>query len=659
MDLLQPFRKVRESMSKLVKGIQDDKAVQLKKNADQIKLKQWKDKLQVALAEHASFRADTVKWHDQYLGTHNVLPLAGEGQTKDARQVVRLTYQLIESQIQVNVPQPRVDAIEQEDEATKKMVQGTLQYIGSSNDLKKIVAENERIVKKNTMGYIKLIYNPTAKGHKYIGRLEFANPHPKNVIPQPGMYKPEDMDYMFEINNRTTNQICRKYGEQFRSQLVDQGEGEYKFLDQFTNEENASNDNNIHSVVECWYKDEDGDIGKLTWTEDIILDDMPKFYYKHDPETKEIMYTEKVMMDTPQVDEMGQPVVDETGKPVMVQQEIEVESKVPDQFPYILWYNVRQEKSYEGISDCDVISDQQETIKKLLTIEEEKQIKGTTKIFCSPEIKDKITDATSQIIECDDPNSQVKAVDLKTPDAGLKDLYAILTQAAKDSLGVTDASQGKLDTANLSGEAIKSLAQNSQGRQAPKLFEKDIAFTDFYKLVYQFLVAFFDDKIPYTVDGPNNQKIYGYFDKSKLLKQDSAGVYYYPEFDIFIQEDTGLSKDINFILNSSLQLIQAGAMDVIEFWTIMSSINFPNAETILEMEKEKLAQQQAMLQQQQQMQNEQQMQTDSKTAAKDIIKGMTPEDKQAFETADQPTKEKIIAGLLKQRVNQLPQNQQQ
>ena len=443
MDITKPFKAIKEA----VKG-----KIEEKQTADvqQAKLSEWKKKLTEALTEHESFRSDCATNDALYQGTKAVAPqdsntymsdrYGDEGQTKDARQVVNIVFQLIESQIDPNTPLPAVEPQEEEDSDKKDMIEGKLSYMASDLSMRRMNSENERIAKKNSLAVFKVGYDPDySKSHKSKGRIVTTNPHPMNVIPQPGVFRVKDMDYIFHLENRTIDQVCRMYGEEWRDKLTDESL-EFQFLDSFsTSTDSISDKKGRVSVVECWYKDKDSDVCLMTWVNDVVIRDEAKFFYRRG----------------------------EDGKPIMVesidteQGAVEVESRVPDGFPFVIWYNIPREKKYAGIADPAIIFDQQEGIKKVLSIEEEKQVKGTTKIFVrkGSMAAGKITDATLQIIETEDPMTDVVTKDLKTPDNSLKDLYMIYLQAAKDALGITEASQGRTDGGNnMSGRALEQLA---------------------------------------------------------------------------------------------------------------------------------------------------------------------------------------------------------
>ncbi len=581
---------ISKVVDKVNQAIEDNREEQEK----QAKLEGWKKRLQEAKEEHEIFRSECAVYDALYGGTKQVRPLGGADiyvsdryqdypSPQPARQVVNLVYQLIESQIDVNMPVPAVEPTEEADEAERRnMIEGQLTYMAGDTSLRRINSENERIVKKNGIAYFKVGYNPGYKAHTYRGRIETTNPHPCNVILQPSVFNIRDMDYLFHVENRTLDYICREYGEESR-ELLESENLEYGQLDYFESSADSYHNEKVKklSVVEAWHKDKDGDICLLTWVGDTIIKDEPKFFYKRDEAGNIIEFDE---IDIPRFDEAGNLIGHET---------VRVRCHVPDKFPFVLWYNIPREKSARGLADPYIVYDQQEGIKKLLSAEEEKQMKGTTKIFVrkGSGAAGKITDATLQVIETEDPHNDVISKDLKTPDNSLKDLYYLYVQAAKDALGITEASQGRTDGGKeLSGRALEILAANTQGRMGVKADEKDIAYTELYRMWYDFLLAFADHRIPYRMDGQYNKPVYGYWDKSKLIKQDDAGEWYYPEFDIFVQAESALPKDKRFILD--LANNAGNRIDNVEYWMLMESIGVPNASAILEMEQQKMQAQQ-------------------------------------------------------------------
>lgn len=563
--------KIFDGVKKAVKRAMGNEQ-QLKEDAKEAKLQKWKKKLETALGEHTAFRSRVDENDMLYHGTHEVsragtyISNRDRDLDRDVKQVVNIVFQMVESQIDHNIPQPNILPMEQNDEAKAKMIEGMLTYKVNSSAMERINDENERIAKKASVCWYKLGWNPRIEKHTFTGDFEVINPHPKNVIPQPGVYRVSDMDYLFHIETRTNSYVARTYGKDIADRLQDET-AEYEYLEQSGRTEPLSTDTNKVSVVECWYKDDEGNVGLFVWANDVIIKDMPKFYFKRD-EQGNVIETETITKLNPDGSA----------------EEVTVQAYVPKSFPFVLQYNIPVDKSLYGKADPEIIKDQQEAIKKVLTFEEERILKGTTKIITQDEklAAKKWTNAMSETIYTDKPVDQTKAIDLKTPDNSYKDYYLLMTQAAKDVMGIQDAFMGKKPSDAMSGRALQQLAQNAAQRVNSKTNGKRLAFKELYKLMVDFMLAFYEEDRPYRILGQNNQFEYGIFSRSEMLKKDAAGEYFYPEFDITIDVGDGMPKDKMFVLDMALDLYAKKAMDDIDLWTILENIGFPKASEIKE-----------------------------------------------------------------------------
>jgi hypothetical protein len=120
MKLPKPVRKL---VDKVKQTIDDNREADEK----QQRLEEWKKKLRESMEDHEVFRADCAAYDALYGGTKSIRPLGASDLyvsdryrddrqfTENARQVVNLTYQLIESQIDINLPVPAVEAREELD----------------------------------------------------------------------------------------------------------------------------------------------------------------------------------------------------------------------------------------------------------------------------------------------------------------------------------------------------------------------------------------------------------------------------------------------------------------------------------------------------------------------------------------------------------------
>jgi len=550
-------------------------------------------KFEYALSEHNKFVADCGIYDDLYNGTKTMVD-GGD----NAKQVVNIVYKNIEASIDPYVPQPRVDMFEENDIERKKMVEGQLTQLSQSTELLSQNGENERIVKKNSLAVFKVGYDADYDYHTAKGKVTISTIHPVNFIPQPRVHRIKDMDYCFHVESRSVDYVCRKYGEEFRSELEGTGE-HYSELEEFSESTSGvSKQGSTVSLVEYWFKDKEGDIGVLTYVDDTVIAYKPKYYYK---DTLKKVVTED---EDGELESFKEEMLAEFINPETNQQEsemIQVRPHIIKKFPFVVWYNTQKEKSFRGISDVEIIKDQQEGLKKLISIEMDKCIKGTTITFCKDKtLASKITNATGQVIHTDDPHNIVTK-DLTSSDRSSRELISMLDNYAQQVSGVTNASQG-LVSSEMSGEAIKQLTINAQTRLSPKKTQKNIAYTELYSLCYDFMLAFYDDVIPFRYDA-DNVPTYGYFDKSKLVKVDEAGEFYYASFDITVQVDDGIGKDRKTLYD--LIMAVGNRMEPTDFWTAMERIGFPGATENKKraMERENLAQQKEQLESQKNQMN--------------------------------------------------------
>jgi hypothetical protein len=283
------------------------------------------------------------------------------------------------------------------------MIEGQLKCLAESDDIKLIVSENERICKKNSYAIMKVCYDPDHDGHTYRGKIKIKNPHPANVVFQKNCYRIKDMNHMWHIENRSIDDVCLEYGEEFRDQLETDG-AEYSYLEDFSaTTYRESTAKSMVSVVECWYKDKDGDVNVVTWCNDIMLAHKKKFFYKKDLVERDGKFYETVMQE--QYDEAGT---------LVGYQPIEVVAFIPKDFPFVIWYNIPKEKSIRGKADPEIIADQQLAINKVMSNEEERLMKGNTKIIARKNsgLANKINNSITQVLETENPQSDVLVIDM-------------------------------------------------------------------------------------------------------------------------------------------------------------------------------------------------------------------------------------------------------
>lgn len=95
----------------------------MKKNDDKDKklLEKWQGKLSAAKARYSAELAAMQRREDMYYGSHTI-----QGAKKKASNVRNVVYELIESEVDTSIPQPKVTAIHAEDVEKARKIENLL-----------------------------------------------------------------------------------------------------------------------------------------------------------------------------------------------------------------------------------------------------------------------------------------------------------------------------------------------------------------------------------------------------------------------------------------------------------------------------------------------------------------------------------------------------
>ncbi|HJV30778.1 MAG TPA: hypothetical protein VJ558_01200 [Bacillales bacterium] len=527
-------------------------------------LRKWQNKLQTSLS---SFNNTIMDEREQiYLGTRQVDGNVNSNKTptKKANNIYNVVFEMIESQVNSTIPQPAVKAKRPGFETQAKMIEDSI-----TNDLKEIGIEeindiNERITPIQGFSIITVDWDPDFKHHLYRGEIKVSSKHPKQLIPQPGVYHIQKMDYFFILSSVTKEYIKRRYDIDLASQDKEQ----YPEINSALGEGKQNTEGEKVTEIVCWYKDQDGEIGKFVWTNDTVLEDLPKFFYRRidgQIQEKETLISDVTLADG-----------------TIIPAGTEVPYFMPTRYPVVIRKNVPKNFAFEGQSDVDTIRDQQDSIKKVGTKIEEKVLKSGSLITVPDDLHAEITNETYQIIRAN--AQQALAINTKDLTAPIeRDLNYIdqQRQVVQYMLGITDSFQGQEDTTAKSGIAKQIQVQQSSGRMRSKEFNKQTAFKELFEIMFEFKLAFYDELRPYLAKDADGKDLFGDFDKYQFLMKDAAGEYFYNTDFLFSADNgAGIPKDAIFLYNQSKEMLGSGALNIVQFWTIMESLNFPMAKEI-------------------------------------------------------------------------------
>lgn len=575
------------------------------------KLQVWQDRLSRARAEYQDTLNKMIEWNAYYDGTRISQndPNGGRKATRKSSNVRNIVYELIESQVDSTVPMPRVEAIHEEDKDLARNIEAVLRHEISLQSLQELNDLQERTVPIEGGSLWLVEWDPAAGTHCNLGDVKVTELHPKQVIPQPGVYELERMDYVFVQLAQTKEYIKERYGVDVSLAGEEQPE--------IRGDVGSCEDIVTQNIA--YYK-KDGKIGMFSWVDDEVLVDMDDYQarrleYCKDcgavktgpvcecgsrrfeeravteqpvPEGLDIpRYTEPVEVTVTDVN--GEAVLDESGAPIvqMVSEETKIPCYNPGMYPIILRRNVRKADSFLGGSDVAVVMDQQDAIKKMGSKIDEKILKGGSFVTLPDGVNIETTDREFKVVRVKNANEKALIGVINVQPDVSKEMNALELnyQWAKSTLGITDAYQGKYDSSATSGTAKQFSANQAAGRLQSKREQKNIAFSRLYRAIFHYLLAYSDQPIPFSVKNPDGSTMYSHFNRWDFLKQDEAGEWYWNDEFIFTVDSSANTMTSRANLWEMLDLkYQAGAFGPLNdpqtplrLWTMLEAAEFPYA----------------------------------------------------------------------------------
>ena len=597
------------------------------------KLVKWQNRYYEAKQKYSAEISDMKTYENLYNGSREVNrnPNKGGGVAgKKSINVRNITYELIETQVDSSIPYPKVIPIHEEDEEQAKVIEMALQNVIREIKLEKINDVSERVVPVQGGDFMHVEWDNTKGYHCTLGGISISERHPKNVIPQPGVTEIKDMDYIFVEVAQTKEFVKRKYGVDVSDAQSTDMEGK----------ETVNSD--IVTVIICYYRNENGNIGMFTWCEDYVLVDYEDYQarrlercvecgrvkvgdvcecgskkFKEVEEEYEEITENITLLDGTIVNPIAgtREIEDENGNIMVIEEKTKIPYYKPKDIPIILRRNVSKYGKLLGVSDVAVIEDQQDAVKKIGSKMQEKILKGGSIVTLPNGAKITTDDREMKIVRVKNP-SEANLIDVKNIQGDVsQDRIMLETNYdwARSSLGITDSYQGKYDSSAQSGTAKQFSINQAAGRLESKRVMKNIAYADLYEMIFKHLLAYADQPIP--LSNKNNKGTYNFthFNRYDFLKRDAAGEYYWNDEFLFETDPTSTIMMNREALWQQIDLkYQAGAFGpigedrtLLTFWTFMEKNDYPNSAEMKNIFAERVREQekQAQLAQMAQMQN--------------------------------------------------------
>ena len=433
--------------------------------------------------------------------------------------------------------------------------------------------------------------------HTSIGELTVSAVHPKQIVPQDGVYTGiEDMDYIILKVPQTKEYIKRKYGVDVR----DESETE---PDVKGSVETSTADDMVTQYI-AYYRNKKGGIGLYSWVNDTPLEDMEDYQARRlrrcakcgalepaddvepigptldgippgmggsavvmagEPESaksggrKVCPYCGASDWEESQeeFEEIYSPItqgngnvipgaqtvevvtdqVDELGLPLVAieMQPTRVPFYKPDIYPIILQKNVSVYGKFLGDSDIDKIADQQNTTNRIEAKIIDKLVRSGSYITLPDAASIKVDEDDMKVIRPGSPAdmSMISVFDLQGSVEQDMTYLEQVYEEARQIIGITDSFQGRKDTTATSGTAKEFSAAQAAGRLESKRVMKDAAYAALFEAMFKFKLAYADEPRPVVSHDIRGNANYETFSRYDFLEQDANGEWYWVDDFLF------------------------------------------------------------------------------------------------------------------------------
>nr|DAQ53169.1 MAG TPA: Portal protein [Bacteriophage sp.] len=619
------------------------------------KLKMWQDRLETAREAIQPELNRMGKRESIYDGDPTIYAPDGSVAKKGkATHVRNVGFELIETQVESDIPSPKVTAIRQEDEWLADIAENLLRNVMDKLPFERINDEGERISPVQGGHGLLVDWQAGISGKDWLGDLRVTMMHPRGIIPQANVSQISDMDWIFLESPATRRQIKEAFGVALEENENESDPDARRLGD------SPDNSGEIVTLVTCYYRNSKGGIGRYRWVNDTVVEDLEDYqvrrvnrcgacgmvgdghrcrYCQSTKFTVEVEEFEELTEDivtrngttipatSEQRDEYGQPVVEPltegegvlpqlrsvngpaavTYMPVMAPTRIPYYK--PDVYPIVVRKNVSKFGRFMGGSDIDAIADQQNTMNQLSTKIKAKVLGGGSFTTLPETGAQFVTDEDNRVVRVDSPAKMQMIHTFNTQVDIQMDLAlrAQIYEEARQTIGITDSMQGRKDPTATSAVAKEFSAQQAAGRLESKRVMKRAMYQDLFEVIFKFFLAYCEEPRWLHKADENGRTEYLVFDRHDFLYQDEAGEWKYNTDFLFSCDSAApLATDRQALWKEARMNFQQGAMGpvneittLLRFWTQMEKLHYPMAGDMRRSLEEELGRQQEAAQQQQ------------------------------------------------------------
>ena len=537
------------------------------KNEDNV-LSYFRALFEVAKCARADFISASERNMKQYLGTDEI-----DGSTERATTVRNVTYELIESEISSDVPVAKVESTSYTEwrGANARAIERLCSAIRDALPFEELNDLDERY----TYVYGSSVWLVEWDSSYGDGTVAVRCIPPTSFYPQPGITNISDMDFAFITETTTRASLARKYslGRENAQKL----ECEYEYGDM--------GDTDAVCVTVGFFKGDDGEIGRVVFSGDVLLDYQERYYKRKTEICTRCSHskTECSCGGDGELHEM---------KYEIVKREDGGESLhsyyTPTRFPIVVRRNAAFDISEMCGSDCEKIRAQQQAINKVESRILQKLLRaGVTPIIPEDSSVALTNSVFGQVIKTKPGESRDSYGTLDTTPDVSQDVAEAdrLYEQAKRILGISDALQGVGGTSTESGYARQLKIAQSTSRLEAKRRLKYLAYSELYRLIFEHYLAFADKKRDLSYKDAYGCVRNADFSRYDFIEYDDRGeAYTYDSYLFSVDLNGGGEYSREMLWEKNLENLTSGTLGdktapetLLRYWQSQQRAHYPYA----------------------------------------------------------------------------------
>lgn len=513
----------------------------------------------------------------QYRGSDEI-----DGSPERAGTVRNITYEIVESQVSSDIPAPKVDpaCYSEDNDRNAKSVERLLSAMRDRLSFEEMNDLDERYTYIYGGSVWLVEWESGARLGDEVGAVRISCLPPSALIPEPGMTDIDGMDYCFLRFPTTKAELERRYG--LSEEQLSRCGTEY-------DAEVSVEDDSVVTLILCFYRDEDGEVGRFAFSGETAVSDLPD-YYRRKRRVCPRCHRAEGDCDCPGGKFILEDVRSERILPPGAEEPLlEIPYYVPKSFPLVIRKNTSLEHSLVGQSDCEYLRPEQQAINKVESRILQKLLRaGVTPVVPEDATVTLNNSVFGQVIKMKPGESaaQYGTVDT-TPDISQDIAEAErLYQHAKRILGVTDAYVGLSDAKAESGYARQLQISQSGGRLESKRKMKYTAYADLDRLIFEHYLAFADEPRRLSYRDAFGRIHNAAFDRYDFLYYDrKAGCYRYDDGYLFsVDLNGGAEGQREKLWERNLENLRLGALGdpaspatLLRYWQAQERAHYPFA----------------------------------------------------------------------------------